>query len=187
MEIVIALLLIGGFIIYLYTHSSKKETTSGKLREAISDAAQDAAIGIAKIVEPAQEKKIRLAKEQLALRNGAFYRSNTFDSVADLLEIDEKFRKCLETLGLSENEYKDLSKMMFYIGTIERDKDKDFRRRFITELINDNHNKPYVLELKRALEYFNIPEQEWIDYGGTTLFMHNINKNYLIEKFGYKL
>ena len=69
----------------------------------------------------------------------------------------------------------------------ERDKDKDFRRRFITELINDNHNKPYVLELKRALEYFNIPEQEWIDYGGTTLFMHNINKNYLIEKFGYKL
>lgn len=184
---IIGILLIVAFIIGLYTLGSNKKTINGKLSEAVTIAAYDAASGIAKIVEPSQERKIRLAREQLALRNGAFYRSLSFDSVADFLKIDEKFRKCLDTLGLSENEYKELSKMMFYIGKIERDKDKDYRWNFLNEWIDDESNKPYVLELKSALEYFSIPEREWIDYGGAVLLMHNINKKPLIEKYGYKL
>lgn len=41
-------------------------------------------------------------------------------------------------------------------------------------------------ELQASLENFEIPVQEWIDYGETVLDIHNLYDTPEMEKYGYK-
>ena len=78
METIFVIVAIVFLVVCLFAQDSKKETTREKYGEAIGKVAHSAASTIAgiahDIAEPASKKKIRLAREALAYRNGQLYR-----------------------------------------------------------------------------------------------------------------
>ena len=201
METVIVIVAIVFFVIYLFAHDSKKETTREKYGEAIGQVAHSAASTIADIAhditEPASKKEIRIARETLAYRNGQLYRFEYYsenERIKELLDVDESFEKTLNLLGLSAERWKKIGKHIFYVGVIKylsrehsdyTKKNQDFiRKRILNEWGKDPHMKVYPDTLRKALGYFNISEEEWIKYGDTVIDMYNINDNKDVEEYG---
>lgn len=203
METVIIIALIIFFFVYLMAQDSKKETKKERYGEAIGDLASMAADSIAaasfKLTEPASKKKVRLAKEALAMRNGFIYRIAVWDSSAEetlkrLLIVDDAFKSDLELLGLTKERWQKMALDIYYIGVImqlSRDsfdysqKKDEWRREHLFSEKN-KHGKEEMAKLADALLHFNIPVQEWIDFGETVLDMHCIYDEDDIKKFGYK-
>lgn len=95
METIIIICAIIFFIIYLVAQDSKKETAKERYGEAIGYVAHSTANKIATvahdIAEPANKKRIRLAMERLADRNGKIYRFNDYshkDRIEMLLKVE---------------------------------------------------------------------------------------------------
>ena len=201
MESIFMIAAIVFLIVFLYAQESKKETTREKYGEAIGQVAYSAASSIAgiaqSIAEPASKKEIRLAREDLASRNGMLYRFEHYshkEHIKELLEVDISFKKSLEIIGLSEERWKKLGKHIFYVGIIEKlsrkhsdytKKNEEFiRDSIIHTWINKPSLKDYSDTLCEALDYFNISKEEWIKYGDAVIEMYNINDNKDVEEYG---
>lgn len=113
------------FFIYFVAQDSKKETAKERYGEAVGYVAHSTANKIATVAhdlaEPASKKKIRVAKEILADRNGRIYRFDDYshkDRLKELLEVDDKFKQYLYILGLTEYRWQKIAKHLLYIGVI---------------------------------------------------------------------
>lgn len=201
METIIIICAIIFFVIYLVAQDSKKETAKERYGEAIGYVAHSTANKIANIahdiVEPVNKKKIRLAKEVLADRNGKIYRFDDYSHKGRLnmlLEVDDRLKQSLDVLGLTECRWQKIAKYLFYIGTIRymsrehsdfSKKNSEFiRQHIINDWINDTYLKDGVVTLKEALSYFCISEENWIKFGDTVIDMYNLNDIKDIEEFG---
>lgn len=179
----------------------KKETAKERYGEAIGYVAHSTANKIANIAhdiaEPANKKKIRLAKEVLADRNGKIYRFDDYshkDRLDILLKVDDRLKQSLDVLGLTECRWQKIAKHLFYIGTIRymsrehsdfSKKNSEFiRQHIINDWINDIYLNDSVVTLKEALSHFCVSEENWIKFGDTVIDMYNLNDIKDIEEFG---
>ena len=165
-------------LIYFIAQDSKKETTKERYGEAIGSLAQMTAESISNIAhdiaEPASKKQIRLAKEALAMRHRNLYAMHFYndkDYIEKLFTVDNKFKASLDVLGLSEERWKRVAHHIFYVGILRvesRDindytkKNTENLRQYIIEGGEYQSLKEISDTLKEALEYFEIPAEEWI-------------------------
>lgn len=110
-------------IIYLLAQDSNKETTKEKYGDAVGQLAHSAADSISgiatSITEPANKKKVRLAKEELAHRHGSLYRYDWYSNkhyLEELLTVDDKLKQALQIVGLPEDRWKKLALRFFIWG-----------------------------------------------------------------------
>ncbi len=115
--------------------------------------------------------------------------------------IDDNLKNALDTLNVSEQIWKQVAEKLFHIGVIRKmaywdrrfykQKCDKIRRK---EIVYDDYNLPNgnFLEkedsdyLRGALNYFNIPYQEWIEYGDIVIDMHNLEDDINLKKYGYR-
>lgn len=201
MEYVILFILIVFLIIYLLAQDSKKDSKKERYGEAVGELAKMAADTISSaahnITEPVDKKKFRMAQEQLANRNGTLYRFNQYSDkkyIERLFTIDEYFKNALNTIGLSEDRWKNIALMIFYIGAIRKlsrdsfdysEKSPKYMREYLVNNWSTNFSLKYHFEiLKNALNFFNIEIQEWIEYGDTVIEMYDLYDNPDMKEFG---
>lgn len=201
MEYIIGITIFLFVIVYFIAQDSNKETKKERYGEAIGYLAKSAADTIAgvahDIAEPANKKKIRLAREELADRNGRLYRFEYYshtEEIERLLTVDERFEKSLETLGLSGERWQKIGLHLFYLGAIRylsrdhfdysKKNSKVMRLDILQKWVNDELLKDDVKVLRGALEYFKIDEDEWIRFGDTVIEMYNINEKSDIKEYG---
>lgn len=201
MEYIIGITIFLFVIVYFIAQDSNKETKKERYGEAIGYLAKSAADTIAgvahDIAEPANKKQIRLAREELADRNGRLYRFEYYshtEEIERLLTVDERFEKSLETLGLSKERWQKIGLHLFYLGAIRylsrdhfdysKKNSNDMRLDILQEWVNDELLKDDVKVLRGALEYFKIDEDEWIRFGDTVIEMYNINEKPDIKEYG---
>ena len=188
-------------IIIMLAEGSKKETKREKIAEATANltcytAGKFSGL-VESVLEPADKKKLRLAREALAMRNRLLYRFKYYsdkDSLNRLLTVDDSFKESLDIIGLSEDRWKKIGLHLFYVGVIrdlsrERNdyskKNSEYSRQYIIDTYgDDSFLKDYVNTLKEALSYFHISEKEWIKYGDAVVEMYNLNDNKDIEEYG---
>lgn len=200
MEYIILIGTIVFLTIYLLAKESRKESRKERYGEAISELTQMAANKISgtvySITEPADKKKLRLAKEKLAVRNGNLYRSNdrSEEYMEKLLTVDDSYRSALEDLGLSEERWHKIALMIFYIGTIRilsrnssdysQKKTKHYREHMINSWSTDSLMKTKLESLIKALNYFNIRIDEWLEYGDAVVEMYDLCDKPDMKEFG---
>lgn len=202
MEYVITIGAIVFLIIYLLAQDSRKETKKERYGEAVGELTQMVADKISStaysITEPADKKKLRLAKEELASRLGRLYRIEGYSEkiyIEQLLTLDDSFKSALDNLELSEERWNKLALMIFYIGTIRnlsRDSldysmklPKHIREYMLSNWTTDIILKDSIVTLKEALNFFKIRIEEWVDYGDTVIEMHDLYNNPDIKEFGF--
>ena len=202
METTIIIVLILAICIYLIAQDSKKESKKERYGEAIGKLATSAADSIAgvafRLTESEENKRIRLAEEALAFRNGQIYRIKAYERSEKLLQqylvIDETFTEQLELIGLTPERWKKLAMQLYHMGVIiQESRDSfDYSKKYdkgFREFIFSDRN-PYGQdrrnELKSSLDFLNIPVEEWIEYGETVLDMHNLYDSPEMKKYGYK-
>lgn len=201
MENVITIIVIVFLIIYFLAQNSKKETTKEQYGEAVGKLSQMVADKISStafsITEPEDKKKLRLAREILASKHSSLYRFEYYSNkkyIEQLLTVDDYFKSALDTLGLSEERWKKIALMIFYIGTIRklsRDSSdyskklpKHYREHMLSDWTTGVSLKDYIETLKKALDFFNIRIEEWVDYGDAVIEMHDLYNNPDINEFG---
>lgn len=202
METVIIISVVIFFVIYLVSQDSKKETKKERYGEAIGYVAYSTANKIAtvaqELTEPANKKKIRLAKEVLADRNGKIYRFDDYshkERVVMLFEVDDSLKQSLDVLGLTESRWRKIAMYLFYIGVIRylsrehfdfsKKNSESMRQHIINDWINDTYLKDDAAALKEALSYFRISENDWVRFGDTVIEMYNVNDDNDIKEFGF--
>jgi len=196
METLFGLLVFLILLIGLFSTQSKKETAKERYAEAAGELAHSAADSIANfahsIAEPADKKKIRLARNTLASKNSRLYHDAHHYSrckLVDLLVIDESLRDALKVLGLPEDRWKTLATKIYHIGALreEENRNSDFdakTQRYSREELIKRENFVLTQAIKEALQYFGIEESEWIKYGATVMQMHDIFDDEDMKKFG---
>lgn len=201
METIFVIVLILLFIVYLYAQTSKKSTRKERYGEAVSHLVHDTADSISGIAyavtEPASKKKVRLAREELAMRNGRIYRYDHYSDrnyLEHLMTIDAKFQNVLNTIYLSKEKWLIIAKKLFYIGAIRvmSREDSDYskknqeysRRHIVTDWVNDEILKGYTHTLLEALGYFNISVEEWVKNGDSVIEMYNITDDKDLREYG---
>ena len=202
METIIIILLIIAFVVYLMAQDSKKETKKERYGEAIGKLATSAADSVAgaafRLTESADKKRIRLAEEALADRNGSIYRIRNFErsdqNIQKHLNVDESFKSKLELLGLTPERWQKLAMQLYHMGVIIQESrssfdyskklDKEYRAYIFSE--TTKYGQESRDELRTSLKYFSIPVHEWIEYGETVLDMHNLYDTPEMKKYGYK-
>lgn len=203
MEYVIIIGLVILFFVYLLAQDSKKETKKERYGEAIGNLASMAADSVAdaafKLTESADKKKIRLAEEALAERNGRIYRIRLWNSSYEndlkrYLEVDEIFKQQLELLGLTSERWTKLAYDIYYAGVIMQssrnshnyaEKINKWEREYLFSEKN-KYNQERKEKLTQALIHFDIPIEEWVKYGETVLDMHGFYDAEDMKKYGYK-
>ena len=201
METVIIIIGIIVFFIYLLAQDSNKESRKERYGEAIGQLASMTAESIASaahsLTEPADKKKIRLAKEELADRNGQLYRFNSYcdtEYLQSKFKVDERLKSALTTLGLSEERWEQIAKKLFYLGVLQKQSrdcsdyskknSKSIREHMLTDWANNPILKYAAIYLNEAFNYFNIEKDEWIEYGDAVISMYNLTEDKDLEEFG---
>ena len=202
MDTVIIIVAVIAFFIYLLAQDSKKETKRERYGEAIGKLATSAADSISgvasRLTEPEDKKRIRLAEEALAYRNGRIYRIRAYERsekiIQEYLDVDENFSKQLKLLGLTPEKWQKLAIQLYHMGVIIQESrnsfdyskkhDKSYRAYIFSE--TNKYGQEIRNELKASLECLNIPVDEWIEYGETVLDMHNLYDTPEMKKYGYK-
>lgn len=202
MEFVIVIGVIVLLIIYLLAQDSRKETKKERYGEAVGELSQMVANKISStaysVTEPADKKKLRLAKEELASRHGSLYRSTDYSDKMHkekLLTIDNSFKNALGVIGISEERWNKLALMIYYLGTIRKlsrdssDYSKKlprYHREYMLSIWSaDDFFKNYIETLIEALNFFNIKVEEWLEYGDAVIEMHDLYNNPDMEEFGF--
>lgn len=202
METIIIVILIIAFVVSLMAQESKKETRKERYGEAVGRLATSVADSVAgaafRLTESEDKKRIRLAEDALAYKNGKIYRIRNYErseqNIQKHLIVDDKFKDQLELLGLTPERWKKFALQLYHMGVIiqeSRDSfdyskklDKEYRA--YTFSLSNKYGHRRRDELKSSLEYFNIPVEEWIEYGETVLDMHNLYDTPDMKKYGYK-
>lgn len=201
MEFIVIIIAIILFLIFLSAQDSKKSTKRERYGEAVGNLASMAADTISNaahsITEPADKKKIRIAKQELSSRNGSLYRFNYYsdkEHIKRLLTVDDYFKSVLDTLGISEERWEKIALMVFYIGTIRKlsreshdytKKNSIHSREYMINNWTESFLKDYPDTLKKALIFFNIKIEEWIEYGDAVIEMYDLFDNPDLEEFGF--
>jgi hypothetical protein len=191
--LVIGLILSG--VIYALYIDSKKQTTGERIVDAISRMLIGPITAITKFaqdqVEPTEKRKNRLAKEALARENGHIYRGIIYTMGDNPFKVDEDFVKSLKVLGLTKKEWRDkVAIKIYYIGQIKmRSRDPfDYSRRLDAlsreYMVNSWKDEDMMITLKKALNYFNIPIDEWVKYGDAVIEMHDLHSDWYLRKYG---
>ena len=168
------------------------------LREWLVTSAADSVAGAAfRLTESADKKKIRLAKEVLAQRNGLIYRFHTYsrtEFIQRLFTIDERLKISLNTLGLSEDQWLQIAKKLFYLGVLKKESrdpndyskknSKSIREHMLTDWATDSILKYTAKYLNEAFQYFKIKKSEWIEYGDAVVGMYNLEEDKDLIEFG---
>lgn len=191
------------FYIYIYTtaKSSKKETKKERYGEAVGKLTHEVSetiIGSAFLLtEPADKKKLRLAREELASRHASLYGFKHYwnkEYFEHLLTVDDRLKSALDDLGLSEERWKKLALRIYNIGIIRKfsqDSDRKFHessKRSREDMLrnwNVGGLKDSLDALIASLSFFNISTEEWVEYGDFVLEMHDICLNHDLVEFGY--
>lgn len=201
MEYVIIISVIVLLIIFLLAQDSRKETKKERYGEAVSELTQIVADKISStaysITEPVEKKKLRLAKEKLASRHGSLYRVDHYSEryIEQLLTVDDSFKSALEDLGLSEVRWSKIALMIFYIGTIRKlsrnssdysnKLKKHVREDMVSNWPKESLLKDYIEALKKALNFFNIRIDEWVEYGDAVIEMYDLYNRPDMKEFGF--
>lgn len=202
MELAIIIILIVALVIYLYAQDSNKETTKEKYGDAVGKLAHATANTIGDIAQNLTEsddnRKKRVAREKLADKNGRIFDIGKWlgtGSYEHYFEVDDSFRDALKTMGLAEDIWKKMAKDLFYLGIIhylsktgigqKENTTKSYREHMFSTWPTDPFFKDNISLLKEALDNFNIPYSEWIDYGDVVVQMHSLLDNPIIEKYGF--
>lgn len=202
MDTILIILVIIALVIYLIAQDSDKGTKKERYGEAIGKLATSAADSIAgvafRLTETKENKRIRLAEEALAYRNGLIYRIRAYNRsekiVQKYLVIDETFKEQLELLGLTPERWIKLAMQLFHMGVVIQesrdpfDYSNKYDKRYREFLFSDrnNYGQNRTAELRYSLDCLNIPVEEWIEYGETVLDMHNLYDTPDMKKYGYK-
>lgn len=201
METIFIIVLIVLFLVYLLAQDSKKTTAKERYGEAIGELAHmtaDKIGGIAySLTEPADKKKIRVAKEELADRNGRLYRYDWYSNkeyLERLLTVDDNFKTSLNILGLTEERWKIIAHKLLYIGVIRelsressdytKKKPKYIREHMVHEWSKEQTFKETIDLLYKALSYFNIKVEEWVEYGDAVVEMYDLYDSPDLKEFG---
>lgn len=193
---IIIILCFLGFIIWDISRRSDKETKKERIADAVGQFAHESADKIAdiatRITEPESKKDKREAITALLFRlqNILSFKYGDNKSGRQHLDsffaIDDSIRKSLQILSISDNQWDVLTMRIYYIGLIFRSsrdisdyskkKSKQERNSIITEWGESKH-----LELQEhrevlltALSYFNISDDNWIEYGDSVIQMYNL-------------
>lgn len=203
MEFIVTIILILLFLIYLASLGSTKKTKRERYGEAVGNLAKSAANSISHIAynltKPADKKRYDKALEVLAVKNTLIFRKPLFTRKGYLescFEIDERFKKALIELNLSEERWKKLATELLYLGLIinlSRDRSgnketEDYRNNIINEWRYESSGDFWQIVaeyLLKALNYYNVSEQDWIKYGDSVVGMYNLTeRNPDFEEFG---
>lgn len=203
MEFIVTIILILLFLIYLASLGSTKKTKRERYGEAVSHLAKSAANSISQVAYnltvPADKKRYNKAMEVLAVKNTLIFREPLLTRQGYLercFEIDERFKKALIELNLSEERWKKLATELLYIGLIihlSQDSEgnkhtEDYRNNIINKWRYESPDDFWQIEaeyLLKALNYYNVSEQDWIKYGDSVVGMYNLtDKNPDFEEFG---
>lgn len=201
--LVIIAIIVLGIIIWMYAQKHSDEPTIDKYTNAVKDLSVDSAefIGtsIKRLTESEEKKRIRLAEENIAKHNSYLFYEKTYEPgcLNRLLHIDDSFRNSLDLIGLSEDQWSIIGRKLFYIGVIKklsRDSSNyakqnasSTRKAIIEEWPNHFYpeTKSSANYLIEALAYFDILQNEWIQYGDVVLDMYSICDSPDLQKFGY--
>ena len=199
-ELLIILTIFALFIIYLMANESTKDNTAERYGEAVNKFVHIVANEVGdiaqNITEPAEQKNKRLAQESLARRNGELYRFDAYwnrEYLNDLLTVDEGFKNTLDTLGIKVEVWEKVSQDMLYIGILRKESRLSFdyskkNSRDSRYLLLHNPN-PHLQSwdykmVTSALQHFNIPSEEWIEYGDAVVLMYDLMEKDYILKYG---
>jgi hypothetical protein len=201
MEYIVIIVLIILLLIYLLAQSSKKTTSRERYAEAIGELAHVTADKIDSLVytltETEDKKKIRLAREELASRNGSLYRYDSYSNkeyLKRLLTVDDKFRISLNILGLTDERWQMIAKNLLYIGIIRKLSRDSFdyskklpkyvREVMVSEWSKFNKLKDMMDLLYNSLNFFNIKVEEWVEYGEAVIEMYDLYDLPDLKEFG---
>lgn len=183
-------------IIYFVSLDSKKESPKEKLSDAVDTLSHSAADAVSemayKLTETKEKKDIRIAREILADKNGRFFNLTQYhkkDEINKLFEINETFKKALDTLGLTEERWVNLGRHLLYISVIKHysefeHNDVSVRRSVIEKWSKDEYVKDDIAFLLEALSFYHIDKEEWIKFGATVLDMYKIYSIPDIKEYG---
>lgn len=204
-----ALIIIGAIatlIIYLvilhYYDKFDEEDAIPRLIDAISCSSESLVEHIAKeysyIFESKAEHELRVAKIMVARRTKVLYlnaiHNNDPDSKSRLIEVSGNFNHALEILGLSVERWEKMANEILYLGIIKyysgapgvyKDNIKKENRQGFIEYINREENLRFYNQFIEALQYFNISNEDWIQYGEEIIQVYNIKRNTDIEQYGF--
>lgn len=203
METAIIVVVVILLVIYLISQNSKKETKKerygeavGNLAGAVADTVKDVAFTV---TEPKEKRAERLAKEEIAERNGRLYRFHHYSSESadftDLLKVDDNFNDILKKAGMTPELWKRVGRKLFYLGTIRwfsRDsfdytqKNTDNARRRTAEGgdLCGRRIEPDT-SLLEALDFYKIDKEEWIKFGDSVISMYDIDQDAELKEYGY--
>lgn len=153
---------------------------------------------ISTITEPRKKKARRLAEEQLAYKNRLIYLTRNGSRFKQEFErslnVDESFKHTLDVLGLSEDDWENLAMQLFYISQIKylsrshndyslsnSKADREAILKWSEDKLLHNHYEVLI----DALNYFDIPLQEWIEIGDAALSAHGVFDSRLIREYGF--
>lgn len=190
------------FVIYLYSTSSKKETKRERFAEGaknmMADAAHATGKAVQELAESPKSKSIRLAKEELNRRNAHIFYTHTFSKshIRFLLDVDEKFEKQLNELGLSGTKWQDdIATKLLYIRIISywsrngidssKRNTSDDRRMYINDKSRGKDEISSHKLITTALSYYEIPEEDWINYGDAVIEMYELTEDEDLVLYGY--
>ena len=166
-----------------------------------------------KLAETKKEREIRMANEIIKQYNYMLFFSYFFDVYHDKDETIRYLRKsidlhqvksALDVLGLSYKCWEQTATKLYYWGIIvTMSRDKRGRNRYyqdIKYIRNDKQKRSNIINsvyiygydterictvlIKEALEYFNISESDWIEYGDAVINMKNIDFDPNIQHIG---
>lgn len=166
-----------------------------------------------KLAETKKERDIRMANEIIKQYNYMLFFSYFFDSYHNKDKTIRYLRKsidlhqvksALDVLGLSYECWEQTATKLYYWGIIvTMSRDKRGRNRYyqdIKYIRNDKQNRSNIINsvyiygydterictvlIKEALEYFNISESDWIEYGDAVINMKNIDFDPNIQHIG---
>ena len=196
MGILVILIILALIFIQAFATSSKKETKKERYAEAVGQFAEGVSGKIGgfafSMTEPKDKKKLRLAKERLALKNTDLFYHEFYgddEETDELFRVDEFFRKDLKLLGLSEDNWQDMARRLFHLGAIRKlsRSSSNYLEKLpkdVREIFMQNEN--YLTEaLVKALNYFEISTSDWINYGDAVIEMYNLTDDSILDKFGY--
>lgn len=157
-----------------------------------------------RIAETKKERDIWKANALITLYNRVLFFSYFFDSYHDKDKTIRRLRKvidinqlkpALNILGLSYDCWEQVATKLYFWGIIvSLSRNKRGRNRYYQDveyIRNDKKNRSDIINsvyifgydtekictilIKEALEYFSIPESEWIEYGDAVINMKNID------------
>ena len=164
----------------------------------MADVAHATGKAVQELAESPKSKSIRLAKEELIRRNARIFHTSIFRKsyIKTLIDIDEYFEKQLNVLGISGTKWQDdIATKLLYIRIISywsrngidssKRNTSDDRRMYINDKSRGKDEISSHKLITTALSYYEIPEEDWINYGDAVIEMYELTEDEDLVLYGY--